>query len=138
MDALHLTHLILVSAWGGLVAAEVVIELAPRSEAEVALAARVHFWIDVILEIPLLGGVLSTGVLLASRSWPPSALLAVKMASGIIPVGLNAYCAAAVILRRRHADCPARMRGYAKHVRLSTLGVPFAALAAYLGIAYFS
>jgi hypothetical protein len=72
VDALHLCHLIVLCLWGGVVLAESVMELAAADEGGRASAARVHFWIDVVVELPLIAGVLVTGALLASRSWPPS------------------------------------------------------------------
>src|SRR4051812_13531632 len=97
MDPLHLAHLAMVFLWGGLVAAEIVAELAagasdPATAEPGALraVARFHYVVDVALEIPLLAGVLITGTVLASRSWPQPPAHLVKIAFGLIAITLNA------------------------------------------------
>lgn len=138
MDALRLAHLLALSAWGGLVLAEIVIELSARSASTLRAAARFHYAIDLLVEAPLLAVVLATGVALASRAWPMPPLLTVKVCAGLAAIGANAACVALVVLRRRHlAEGAALLRYRRRIVATALVGVPFGLLAAILGLAFF-
>ncbi len=137
MDPLHLAHLVLVSAWGGVVLGETVLELAGGTgEAAERLIARVHLWIDLLVELPIILGVLATGALMTLRAWPIAPLLALKLGAGGVAVALNLYCIGAVVARARATSDDARRR-WTRHVRASALGIPFAITAAALGLTYF-
>jgi hypothetical protein len=137
VDPLHLTHLVLVSLWGGLVLGESVLELSARDQAGREHAARIHFWMDVLLELPLLLGALATGAWLTWRAWPPTTLHVIKIVAALVAVTLNLYCIGVVVARyRRRADVSSVERD-SKRVRLSGLGIPFALVAAYIGVMYF-
>jgi hypothetical protein len=137
MDAWRLAHFGFLCAWGGVLLVEFVLEGLGDDDASQAQAARVHFWIDVLVEIPILAAVLVTGGVLLSRVWPPSHLHLIKIASALLAIGLNLYCAVMVVIRyRARADVKAVQR-YRRRVRLSALGVPFGAVALYLGFTYF-
>ncbi len=136
MTALHVAHLVALGLWGGVVLAEGVLEVhGQRGEAEGAFAARVHHWIDLVCEIPLLLAVLATGAILAWRA-PMTTTHLVKIACGLFAVGVNVWCVGVVVRRRRAADA-----GDAAEVTRGTrlvflaikLGVPAAAVALYLG-----
>ena len=127
-------HLVLVSFWGGVVLAEFVIERA----ATIENAAKLHYWIDVLIEIPLLFGVAATGAVLAIRTWPPSPLLLVKMVSAVIAIGANLYCAAIVVARYRSIDRPEEMFRHHRRIQLTGLAVPFGLVALVIGLRYFS
>ncbi len=131
-----MAHLIFVSAWGGVVLGETVLELAPGGEDAERMIARVHFWIDMLVELPLIVAVVGTGAALAARVWPPSPLLWAKLAAGLVAAAANLYCVGAVVLRTRAPDAQSRRR-WTQRVRLSALAIPFAAAAAGLGLAYF-
>ncbi len=137
MDPLHAAHLIVLSLWGGLVAGEAVLELAATDPISQRHAAQVHYWMDLLVEAPLLAGVLATGGWLAARAWPPGTLLTLKMAAGLVAVMINAYCVVAVIRRKRQMDDAAALQRWSRRVRLSATGVPFAAVATVIGLAYF-
>ena len=136
MSGLQLAHLILVSLWSGIVLTEAIVET--LGHVEEGLAARVHFWIDVIVEMPTVLAVLITGAILAARVWPPPPLLVAKLIAGLVAVGVNGYCFVFVILRFRARHHPSLALRYGRHVRGAVLGVPFGAAAAYLGLAYFT
>ncbi len=136
MDGLRLAHFGVLCAWAGVLGVEFVIESLGREA--LSHATRAHFWIDVLVEIPLVVAVLVTGGFLLARSWPPSHILIVKVVSALIAIALNLYCCVMVIVRyRARSDEPAARR-YSRHVRLSALGVPFGAAAAYIGLIYFT
>jgi hypothetical protein len=134
MDPLHLWHLVLLSLWAGIVVAETVVEQVGRRH--VAAAAHMHYWIDLLLELPVIGGILVTGTVLAVRAWPLTPLHWLKIGAGLIAVGSNLFCAVAVV-RRRHAE-EAAMKAYQMQIHLSILGTPFAIVAAYIGFHYFT
>ena len=138
MSPLHDAHLVLLSLWGGFVLAEGVVELAARDDASRRAAARLHYWMDVLVELPLLAGVLATGGLLAARSWPLTRLHWIKVAAGLAAVAMNLFCVAHVVARQRRAGDPAALRRHGRFVKLAAgLGLPFALVAATLGFAYF-
>jgi hypothetical protein len=136
LDPLHIWHLILISAWAGLVLAEVVMEAVCRTEAGLRQAAEIHFWLDVLLEVPLIAGVLATGAVLTLRAWPVSTIHWVKIGAALIAIGWNLYCVVVVARRRRSVDDVAALRRYRARVFLSLAGVPFGLVALYLGLAY--
>jgi hypothetical protein len=130
VDALHLAHLVLLSMWAGIVVAETVVEVVGRRHVEAA--ALMHYWIDLLLELPVIAGVLTTGTLLTLRAWPLSTLHQLKIAAGLIAVGANLYCAVAVVQRRHARD----MSRYRLRIQLSLAGAPFALAAAYIGLRF--
>lgn len=134
MDALHLAHLVLLGVWGGLVLAETIVEVALTGETGRAHAARAHFWIDMLAELPVVLGVLVTGGLLVLRVWPPSTWLIVKICAGLAAVAINLYCTVMVVLRYRHRESSPQVERYRARVLLSGLGIPFALVAAWIGL----
>jgi hypothetical protein len=132
-----LLHLVFVSMWGGLVLAEIVVEiLGDKNEARRAHAATLHFWIDVLIEIPLLVGVVATGGLLVAAT-PLDRDLIVKLVAAAIAIAANLYCAAAVVLRYTRRESAAAVQRLRWRVRASAIGFPFAAVAAYIGLSRF-
>lgn len=129
-------HLIVLSAWAGVLLVEVVIERLGERHDMTALAVQAHFWIDVLVELPLVAGVLLTGTVLLARGWPPSGSHVVKLVAAAGAIAINLYCAVIVIVRHRVRDDADAVRRYGRHVRLSVLGVPFGVLAAYLGFVH--
>lgn len=136
MDALKLTHLILICLWAGLVAGESILEFSWRNEAEGRQVARVHFWTDVLVEIPLLLGILATGGHLMARAWPPTPLHWLKLGCAAGALAANAWCAALVIARHRTADDGDAAR-VGRRLRWAWVGVPFGLAALYIGLRYF-
>lgn len=136
MDALHLWHLILLSLWGGIVLAELVVEAIGRRAAHVAAAAAMHYWIDLLLELPVIAGILGTGALLAMRAWPLDRLHWLKIGAGLVAIAANLFCAV-VVVKRQHAAQEARA-AYRRPIFWSIAGVPFGVLALYVGLRYFT
>src|SRR5687768_13486582 len=134
MEALRLAHLLLIFVWGGVILAETVVEALGRDPAAQPFAARAHFWIDVVIELPIVAGVLATGVLLAAAAWPLSTVQWVKVGAAAVAIGANLYCAALVAMRyRRRADGAALGR-ISGHIRLTWTAVPVGLVALYLGL----
>jgi hypothetical protein len=133
MDVLHLLHLVFICTWLGVVMAEGVIEL---NGATVAVA-KLHFWIDLLLELPLLMAVLITGGMLLDGHWPPSPLLTFKIGSGLIAVFANILSVAIVVVRYSKRGDAIALDRYSRWVKISALGVPFGLIAAYMGFRNF-
>ncbi len=137
MPGLREAHLILLSLWGGVVLAEAVIELLPRRHPVMRHASvTLHLWIDLLIELPLVAGVVLTGMrLLAGRPW--GLLLEMKVWAGCAAIAANLACITLVVWR---AWAQNRRAGARRIVRLSrailasaAIGLPFAATAAVLG-----
>ena len=133
MDPMHLAHLAFLCGWGAVLVVELIVESVAR-----ARAATLHFWIDVLAEIPLVIGILVTGGVLLARSWPPGGLLLIKIVSAGVAIAFNLYCCVVVVLRYRLRRDEAAVRRFRRRVQLSVLGVPFGAIAAYIGLVYFT
>ncbi|MHB8873774.1 MAG: hypothetical protein ACYC8T_08830 [Myxococcaceae bacterium] len=129
---LPLLHLVFLSVWAGVVATEEVVEVLPRRRPELArAAASFHYYIDLLVELPVLLGVLVTGALLLG-SHPVSTLLLVKVSCGAFAVAANLFCIAMVVSRHRAADD--RLEARTRFVFLSAaLGMPPAVAALILG-----
>ncbi len=128
----------IVTMWGGVVLAETVVELAAKDEAGQRAAARIHYLIDLFVEIPLLAGVLITGGWLMSQAPVLTNIHMIKITAGLLAIGVNLYCAVLVILRQRHASDPVLLARYHKKVFNAWMGVPFGLLALVLGLRYFA
>ncbi len=138
MDPLRVAHLVVLSSWAGVVLAEVVVELAARDPASRRQTAILHYWIDLLFELPILAGVLVTGAWLTVRQWPLTPLHWVKIAAGLGAVAANLACVLLVVLRKRRLDDDEALLRHGARVRRSALvGVPLAAVAAYVGFAYY-
>jgi hypothetical protein len=133
MTPLHVLHLAFLGLWGGLVAAEFVIEGIGRlTPGQLAVTARLHFWIDLLVELPVLAGVLATGALLLARTPLDAALLA-KVTAGLLAVAANLACVVLVVRRHRTADAE-RLARYSAYVGYTAVvGVPLGVLALVLG-----
>jgi hypothetical protein len=104
-DVLAMVHLIVLSLWGGVVATEAVIEVYPFRKPELhAPAIRFHYWIDLLVELPLVLGVIATGVALALSVGTLTGLHVVKILLGAAAVGVNLFCIVVVVRRGRGLD----------------------------------
>lgn len=135
MSGLHLTHLVLLGMWAGLVLAEIVVEIGPRFRPELWPATvRFHFWMDMLIEAPILIGVVATGVLLLLRV-PMDATLVVKSVAGLLAVGFNATCIGVVVRRARPGTDAASVQRLSNGVvATALLGIPCALVALVLGL----
>jgi hypothetical protein len=134
MTWLHLLHVIFLGLWGGIVASETVIEFSARSDEDHRQAARLHYWIDLFVEAPVLLGILATGGWLAWRIWPPTGLLWLKIGCALAVLAVNFYCLFRVVQRQQHQGDAQTLRLLARKVRSAWLSVPLAGVALYLGL----
>src|SRR3990172_7444557 len=137
MIQLHQLHLMLLALWGGVVLAESVVELWGRRREELVRPAAVfHYWIDLLVETPLLVLVVASGLVLLLAADRLSWLHLVKVAAAATAISANGYCIVQVIRRYRAlrdgADTPALL-AHTRRVFLSAAaGMPPAAAAAAL------
>jgi hypothetical protein len=105
-DVLAMLHLIMLSMWGGVVATEAVIEVFPFRQRELhAATIRFHYWIDLLVELPLVLAVIATGATLFFLTDPVTPLHLVKIGLGGAAVAVNLFCIVVVVKRgRRLAD----------------------------------
>jgi uncharacterized membrane protein len=95
-------HIVAASAWIGLIAAEVVIELLAHDTTTRRFVAQAHKRIDLFFEGPLVAIVLLTGSVLLYRLWPSATpLLLLKVVIGLIAVVSNVVCIHWVLGRAR-------------------------------------
>lgn len=120
MSTLQALHLLFIAGWAGVLACEGLLEFLPAGDAgRERQIAVLHFRIDLLLEAPLLVGILVTGmILLDDAEW--SLLLAVKVVGALTVIGANAACIVAVV--RRHLGVrqagPAAAQVFARQTRV--------------------
>ncbi|MBI5480458.1 MAG: hypothetical protein HY906_16465 [Deltaproteobacteria bacterium] len=121
MPATHLlgmAHLVLLALWGGVVATEAVIELyAVRHHELHTSTIRLHYWIDLLVELPLIIGVAASGTWLAVRLWPLSVTHFVKIGCVMVPLAANLACIAFVLRRKGRLDAEATDAELWQHTR---------------------
>jgi len=138
INLVSIIHLVFLSLWGGVVATEAVLELYSYRKKEMHdNAIRYHFWIDLLVELPLVLAVIATGLFLAVLAWPISALHLLKIVCAMVAVSANLVCIVLVIQRGRSLNQGAGETELWKQtrriVRCAVVGLPFAAVAAGAG-----
>jgi O-antigen/teichoic acid export membrane protein len=138
ISQVSMVHLIFLCLWGGVVATESVLELYPyRRKVLHEHSIRYHFWIDLLVELPLILGVLASGATLAILAWPLSPLHIVKISCAAVAVSANLVCIVFVIRRKQRLDQGASetemWQATRRIVMCAVVGMPFAAAAAGLG-----
>ena len=107
-NLLAMVHLMVLSLWGGVVATEAVIEVYPFRKRELhAATIRFHYWIDLLVELPLVLAVIATGVGLWFLTDPVTPLHLVKIGFGAAAVAINLFCIVVVVKRGRHLESDA-------------------------------
>jgi len=101
-DILAMLHLIMLSLWGGVVATEAVIEVLPFRQRELhAATIRFHYWIDLLVELPLVLAVIATGAALFFLTDEVTPLHLVKVGLGGAAIAVNLFCIMVVVKRGR-------------------------------------
>ncbi len=136
MGPLVLAHVVSVFLWFGVVAAETTIELRARDVAALRGAAEDHYWIDLLVEVPLLAVVLVTGAWLAARAWPLGGGLTAMVVCGTAAIAANLACVAFVFARRRAGADPDALHLNRRRIfACAAVGAPFGLVAAIVGLA---
>ena len=134
INLISMGHLMLLCLWGGVVAAEAVLELYPRHHPEVhPTTIRFHYWIDLLIELPLVLAVMVTGITLAVLAWPLTALHLLKIVGAAVAVSANLVCIVLVIRRGRglrQGEPEPALLHLSRRSCARAGGLPFAALAA--------
>lgn len=138
INLFSIIHMVVLCLWGGVVAAEMVLELYPYRRRELHNHSILyHFWIDLLIELPLIGCVIATGTVLVAMAWPLSGVHFIKIGCALVAVTANLVCIGIVVKRKKLLDTgadDARLWKSTRQVILCAVtGVPFAALAAGLG-----
>ncbi len=134
MQLLPLLHMMLVFIWLGFVLIETIIEFGGSSDAEIQQATKLHYRIDLMLEMPIVLSVLGTGIALAYLRWPLTSTLTLKMILGLIAIFINFYCAILVIQRHKKLSDVNQVREIRQRILKTWVGVPFGLSALYIGI----
>ena len=105
LNLLAMAHLIVLSMWGGVVATEAVIEIFPFRRRELhAATIRFHYWIDLLLELPLVLAVIATGIALVFVIETVTPLHLVMLGFGGAAVAINLFCIVVVVKRGRRLE----------------------------------
>jgi hypothetical protein len=137
-EILAMIHLVMLSLWGGVVATEAVIELYPfRHRERHAATIRLHYWIDLLVEAPLVLAVAATGGLLLFSIDRITTLHLFKVGFAGAAIAVNVFCIAVVLRRARglergDGDAPL-WRSSRVVLACFAVGLLFAAVAATLG-----
>ena len=104
-NVMAMIHLIMLSLWGGVVATEAVIELYPfRQRGLHAATVRFHYWIDLLVELPLVMAVIATGAVLFISLDLVTPLHLLKIGLGGAAVAVNLFCIVVVVRRGRRLE----------------------------------
>jgi hypothetical protein len=138
INLISIIHGVVLCLWGGVVAAESVLELYPYRRRDLHQhSIRFHFWIDLLVELPLIIGVLTTGAVLVARAGPLTGTHIIKIICAAAAVSANLACVALVLKRKRLLDEGAAdtdlWRSTRRIVLCAVVGLPFAAAAAGMG-----
>jgi hypothetical protein len=144
MPAIHVVstiHLCLVAAFLSMYACEAVVEGSHARDELHPTAIRIHFLIDVFLEIPLMIGIFATGVVLSFQVAEITTLHAWLIACGTIVVFSCIFCFFRFVrTRRRLLDAEpidhARLVAIRNQFGIVTLGILTPALIAALVIGF--
>ena len=140
-DVLAMVHLVMLSLWGGVVATEAVIEVHPFRQRDLhAATIRFHYWIDLLVELPLVLAVIATGATLFFLTETVTPLLLVKIGLGGAAVAINLFCIVVVVRRGRrlegHGDEDSLWRSSRTVLACFATGLLCAAGAATLGFRF--
>lgn len=138
IETVSVVHLALLTFWGGIVATESVLEIYPTRHRDHHPQTIVfHYWIDLLVELPAILGVVASGLLLTLLSWPLSGLHWLKIACAAGAIISNVLCIALVLRRKRQMDAGVPDKELWQQTRrvflCLKLGLPLALVAAGLG-----
>jgi hypothetical protein len=102
-------HALVLVAWAGVVATEAVLKLYPFRRHQLhEHTIRCHYWIDLLVELPLVVAVIGTGIALATLCWPLTQVHLLKIACVLVPLGSNLACIGLVVQRKWNLDSGTR------------------------------
>ncbi|MCK6556484.1 hypothetical protein L6Q96_18185 [Candidatus Binatia bacterium] len=132
-----LVHLLALGVWLGCVGVEAVIEtFAHRDAALRAAVARMHFWIDALVEVPAFTLVAVSGVAMLRLELLHGAY-ATMVIAGSVAIAVNLWCVLPVVRRKVAADRndPHAVAAQSRLVYVAfAVGVPCGLLALVSGV----
>jgi len=103
INIVAVVHLAFVSVFIGLYAAEAVLELYanfhPGDEPTHRATITMHYWIDVLIEIPVVLGIIVSGLLMATLVVELTALHWIKIAAVVLFLAIAVICPIEVVKR---------------------------------------
>ena len=136
MSVIGFVHMFGVGIWLGLVAVESVIELVGRLDVEKErTAAKMHFYTDIFVEVPIILLVLVTGLMLFDAD-KMEGWYAVKVVCGLAAIFTNLLCVVFVIQRAKaieHVDAQV-LRAHSNKVFITISALPLAGVAFFIGL----
>jgi hypothetical protein len=141
LDLVAMLHLIVLALWGGVVATEAVLEVLPFRQTDLhGPTIRFHYWIDLLVELPLVVAVAATGTTLLFLVDPMTPLHWLKAAFASGAVAVNLFCIAVVVRRGRGLQRGSQEQRLWKQSRVVlacfAVGLACAAGAAVLGFRF--
>ncbi len=137
MSGWPLVHVLALGVWLGCVAVESVLEaFAHRDAALRAAVARMHFWIDGLIEVPAFTLVAVSGVAMLRLELLHGAY-ALMVIAGSIAIAVNLWCVLPVVRRKAAADRgdPGDLAAQSRKIHLAfAVGVPCGLIALASGI----
>ena len=139
INYVSMIHLFSVAAWLGVVMTELVIEVYPYRNRELYLSTiHFHYWIDLLVELPLVLLLLGSGIALIFLKASLDLLHILKIVSGLIPV-LACFAGISIVLRRSAALKAGKavedLRGGSRQIVIVVLvASPFFGLSLGLGV----
>jgi putative copper export protein len=139
MEQIAIMHLIFVAFWFGVMAAETIIELYSKKRRELHTSTvRFHYWIDLLVELPVVLGVLILGIILVIMVKEITILHIVKICLGLVAIGINLFCIYVVVKRMnmlKNEEKEDNLWNSSKMVeRLGKVGIPIGVVVAVLGL----
>ncbi len=133
-----IVHIIFIGLWCGVIAAESVMEISSyRRSVYQEHTARMHYWIDVLIEMPIVLSVAVTGSVLVWIRWPLTGWHFIKIGCACIAIAANLLCIKWVINRykeTKHATSKKALVWYTTRIfSIAIVGGFFGIISAILG-----
>lgn len=132
----HIAHIAFLSAWCSLAMAKIILKIAARLDFDLKkTVACFHYYFDLFIEIPLLIGILVTGIFLISSAKAHFDLF-IKIGFSLISIFINFLCAMLVIKRWRiirHHPNSEKEELLSRWIQRAGIAIPFTLIAFYIG-----
>ncbi len=139
LNLVAIIHLILFAIWGGTILTETVIELYPFWKKDLHKPAiQFHHWIDLFVELPIVLGVLGTGIVLLLLVEDITILHIIKISLALAAIAINMYCI--VLVRGRsaklqdNADEDELLSSSKKIIQIAAIAIPIGLCAFGIGL----
>jgi len=137
MTGWQLVHVFALGVWMGCVTIEAILEaLAHRDPALGAAVARMHFWIDMLVEVPTFTLVALSGAVMLRLELLHGAY-ALMVIVGSVAIAVNLWCVLPVVRRKSAADSndAAGLDVQSRRIyRAFAVGVPLGLMALLAGL----